>query len=284
MAETNAERMRIRLREVVERWRHDLIESWVRQQRELMPPGPAADQQGLLTETERVLTALLTALDSDRPLHRLPYEEPGLRAALIEFAGGRAHAGTSPGHTAMALLALKQAVVGMLRAHAETGPAEAAETMDIVVALNRCVDAAAVLIMETYVQRRDELIEAHRQRVLELSVPVLTVGDGVVVLPLIGTLDAERAALAMETVLDVVHTRGVHTLIIDVTGASDVDDAVSGRLADIVAATRLMGARGIVCGIVPGMAQAMVAAGTRLAGIDTYADLASALAPVLAGA
>src|SRR5262245_20231725 len=121
-----------------------------------------------------------------------------------------------------------------------------------------------------------------RRMIAELSTPLIPVADGVLVLPLIGTIDAERAQRTTEQVLDAIVARQAETLLIDVTGVSKVDAFVVDQLLKIIRATALLGAHSSIVGISAALAQTFVALGFDLRGLRTYSDLQSALAEILA--
>jgi anti-anti-sigma regulatory factor len=121
-----------------------------------------------------------------------------------------------------------------------------------------------------------------RRTIAELSTPIIPVAEGVLVLPLIGTIDAERAQRTTEQVLDAIVARQAETLLIDVTGVAKVDAFVVDQLLKIIRATTLLGARSSIVGISAALAQTFVTLGLDLRGIQTFSDLQSALAEILA--
>jgi anti-anti-sigma regulatory factor len=120
-----------------------------------------------------------------------------------------------------------------------------------------------------------------RRTIAELSTPLIPVAEGVLVLPLIGTIDAERAQRTTEQVLDAIVARQAETLLIDVTGVAKVDAFVVDQLLKIIRATALLGARSSIVGISAALAQTFVALGFDLRGVQTFSDLQGALAEVL---
>jgi rsbT co-antagonist protein RsbR len=112
---------------------------------------------------------------------------------------------------------------------------------------------------------------------LELSTPVVEIWEGILALPLIGTLDSARTSVVMETLLKTIAETRSELAIIDITGVSTVDTLVAQHLLKTVAAARLMGADCIISGIRPHIAQTMVHLQIDLSGITTKATLAEAL-------
>jgi rsbT co-antagonist protein RsbR len=129
----------------------------------------------------------------------------------------------------------------------------------------------------TYQRSREEVIARQQQELLELSTPVVKLWDGVLAVPMIGTLDSSRTQLVMETLLTRIVETGSELAIIDITGVPTVDTLVAQHLLKTVTAIRLMGADAIISGIRPQIAQTIVHLGIDLQGITTKASLADAL-------
>ena len=129
----------------------------------------------------------------------------------------------------------------------------------------------------TYQRSREEVIQRQQQELLELSTPVVKLWDGVLAVPMIGTLDSSRTQLVMESLLQRIVETGSELAIIDITGVPTVDTLVAQHLLKTVTAIRLMGADCIISGIRPQIAQTIVHLGIDLQGITTKATLADAL-------
>jgi len=132
--------------------------------------------------------------------------------------------------------------------------------------------------MEVYQKGREGVIARQQQEMLELSTPVVQLWDGVLALPLIGTLDSERTQVVMENLLEKIVSTGAGIAVIDITGVPTVDTLVAQHLLKTVTAIRLMGAECIVSGIRPQLAQTIVHLGVDLQGVITKATLSDALA------
>jgi anti-anti-sigma regulatory factor len=117
--------------------------------------------------------------------------------------------------------------------------------------------------------------------IAELSTPILPVADGVLVVPLIGTIDAERAQRTTEQVLEVIVARQAETLLIDVTGVAQVDAFVVDQLLKVVRTAGLLGARSYIVGVNAALARTFVELGLDVRGLQTFSDLQSALAAML---
>ena len=138
--------------------------------------------------------------------------------------------------------------------------------------------------MGTFQQAREEIIRRQQEELLELSTPVVKLWDGVLAVPLVGTLDSARTQVVMETLLQSLVDTGSGHAIIDITGVAAVDTQVAQHLLKTVVAARLMGAECIISGIRPQIAQTVVALGIEFGDIPTKATLADALRHVLRGA
>jgi rsbT co-antagonist protein RsbR len=204
-------------------------------------------------------------------------EEPAaeLRAQLSELSSSRARQGFSGTETAVSLFSLKDAVLGVLD---KTG---GDATLRDYVAFASFVDAAALFSFDSYVRVRESLIADQAEQLLELSTPVVKLWEGVVAVPLVGTLDSARAQVVMECLLQTLVDTSSPYAIIDITGVPAVDTQVAQHILKTVVAARLMGADCIISGIRPQIAQTIVALGIEFGDIATKASLADALRYVL---
>ena len=196
-----------------------------------------------------------------------------LRAALAELSRSRARGGFTPSETALAVFALKDAVYELA--------ADAAELMPEYFAFSRMLDDLGLHTFETYAAARERIIADQAQAMLELSTPVVRLWDGIIAVPLVGTLDSARAQLVMEKLLETLVATGAEHAVLDITGVSTVDTEVAQHLLKTVSAARLLGAECIVSGIRPQVAQTIVSLGIEFGDIATKATLADALAYAL---
>jgi rsbT co-antagonist protein RsbR len=149
------------------------------------------------------------------------------------------------------------------------------------IASSRAIDNLGLFTFSTYAQAREELIADQAEQLLELSTPVVKLWEGVVAVPLVGTLDSARAQVVMERLLQMLVDTGSPYAIIDITGVPAVDTQVAQHVLKTVVAARLMGADCIISGIRPQIAQTIVALGIEFGDIVTKATLADALRHVL---
>ncbi|WP_075217904.1 STAS domain-containing protein [Mongoliimonas terrestris] len=200
-----------------------------------------------------------------------------LRDGLAEISRTRAMQGFSPSETAAFVFSLKRPLHEAIARAEGLDPAAAAE---IGVEASVLVDQFGLLTVEAYQKRREEVIIRQQREIAELSTPVVKLWDGVLALPLIGTLDSERTQVVMENLLQSIVDHSAEIAIIDITGVPTVDTLVAQHLLKTVAAARLMGADCIISGIRPQIAQTMVHLGVEL-NVVSKATLADAFAVAL---
>lgn len=201
-----------------------------------------------------------------------------VRAFLKDIAKSRMEGGFTPAETAMFVLSLKQAVFNALRETMKSNPQQLVS--EIWVAGN-ILDKLAMLTVDTAIQFREQTIARQQEEMLELSTPVVKLWEGVLALPLIGTLDSNRTQVVMESLLSSIVETNSQIAIIDITGVPTVDTLVAQHLIKTITAARLMGADCYLSGIRPAIAQTIVHLGIDLVDIQTKAKLADAFAVAL---
>ena len=200
-----------------------------------------------------------------------------MRDLLQEVSAARALEGFTPSQTASFVFSLKEPLFELLRRElAGSGDALADETLHA----SRLLDKLGVYTFECYTRAREDVIGRQQQELLELSTPVVELWDGVLALPLIGTLDSARTQIVMESLLERIVTSGAEIAIIDITGVPTVDTLVAQHLIKTVSAARLMGADCIISGIRPQIAQTIVHLGLEL-NVISKATMADAFALAL---
>ena len=143
--------------------------------------------------------------------------------------------------------------------------------------VSKLIDSFGVTTFETFIKGREEVILRQTDEIAEISTPVIRVWDGILALPIIGTLDSARTQVVMENLLQEIVESGSSIAILDISGVPAVDSLVAQHLIKTVSATRLMGAECIISGIRPEIAQTVVHLGIDLTNIITKSTLASAL-------
>ena len=257
----------------------EIIRAWVRLQTHGGGArGAVDDSAAVTTQSEAVLRALHDAVLStgriDDPTGR-GFEQ--VRGLVADTSRRGARDGATPGETAHGVLALREALLEVM----QTEYTDATALNEAAMSSSRLVDALALLSFETYVKGREEIISRQHQQLMELSTPVVRLWDGIVAVPLIGTLDSARAQVVMETLLQSIVDERAQIAILDITGVPTVDTLVAQHLLKTVTATRLMGADCIISGIRPQTAQTIVQLGIDLTEIPTRATLADALATAI---
>jgi rsbT co-antagonist protein RsbR len=196
-----------------------------------------------------------------------------LRAALDELSRSRARDGFSPGETALAVFSLKEAVYEQV--------ADASDMLPEYLKLARLVDDYGLRTFETYSAAREQIIADQVTTMMELSTPVVRLWDGIIAVPLVGTLDSARTQLVMEKLLNTLVAEEASHAVIDITGVPTVDTEVAQHLLKTVSAARLLGAECTISGIRPQVAQTIVSLGIEFGDIATKATLADALSLAL---
>ena len=198
-----------------------------------------------------------------------------VREFLEGLSRSRALQGFSASETATFVFSLKKPLFSRVRRLTANDPrALADETWTI----TEIVDSLGMLTVKTFQKTREDVISRQQEEMLELSTPVVKLWDGVIALPMIGTLDSARTQIVMESLLQRLVDTGSEIAIIDITGVPTVDTLVAQHLLKTVTAIRLMGAECIISGIRPQIAQTIVHLGVDLQGVTTKATLADALA------
>ncbi|WP_436535887.1 STAS domain-containing protein [Actinoplanes sp. HUAS TT8] len=198
-----------------------------------------------------------------------------LRAQLHELCANQARQGFTATEIAAGIYSFKDAVLAALRRTDGGG------SLDEYAAFSAFVDAAALVTFDSYVRIREQLITDQAEQLLELSTPVVKLWEGVVAVPLVGTLDSARSQVVMERLLQTLVDTGSPYAIIDITGVPAVDTQVAQHILKTVVAARLMGADCVISGIRPQIAQTIVALGIEFGDIATKATLADALRHVI---
>jgi len=201
-----------------------------------------------------------------------------IRDFLEGVSRSRVAQGFSSDETAMFIFSLKKPFFAALRTDAGK---DADALADQVWRATELLDALGLHTVKSYQKSREEVINRQQREMLELSSPVVKLWEGIIALPMIGTLDSARTQVVMENLLQKVVETGAQIAILDITGVPTVDTLVAQHLLKTVTALRLMGAECIISGVRPQIAQTIVHLGVDLQGVTTKANLADALALAL---
>ncbi|MFC8426305.1 STAS domain-containing protein [Streptomyces sp. NPDC057236] len=198
-----------------------------------------------------------------------------VREQLARMGAARSRAGLSNTQVSSELAALWPPAENLLVAESDQASPEELRAWSTT--LSMLLGTLRLVAMQTVLSETQSLIDRQRLQLLEVATPVIKLWDGIVAVPLIGTLDSARSQGVMETLLNAVVEQHARFAILDITGVPTVDSLVAQHLMKTVAAARLMGAECVVSGIRPAIAQTIVHLGLDLGTVKTRASLADAL-------
>jgi rsbT co-antagonist protein RsbR len=256
-----------------------LLDAWMKAQTSSMASRKDLIKESELREQSRKFLAALRAAaekGGSTDIYGAAWDEA--RDFLKSISASRAQQGFTPTETAMFVFSLKEPVFEQLRKDVGDNAKSLASELWQATTL---FDRLGLYTTEAYQQSRNDVIGRQQSELLELSTPVVQLWDGILALPLVGTLDSSRTQVVMESLLQRIVDTGSEIAIIDITGVPTVDTLVAQHLMKTIAATRLMGADCIISGIRPQIAQTIVHLGVDLGEVTTKATLADALATAL---
>ncbi|MGA3088905.1 MAG: STAS domain-containing protein [Terriglobales bacterium] len=254
-----------------------ILEQWIREMSVATRRADLMKDSELRAQCSRFVQLLRQGVESENfNLESAPWQP--LREQLAEISKNRAQQGFTPTETATFVLSVKKALFDRLRdrmgGDANTLASELWTTTEL-------IDALALFTTETFLKAREAVIRRQQEEMLELSTPVVKLWDGILALPIIGTLDSARTQIVMETLLENIVKTNSRVAIIDITGVPTVDTVVAQHLLKTVTAARLMGADCIISGVRPQIAQTIVHLGINLLDVTTKATLSDAFALAL---
>ena len=262
-----------RISQLIQEHQAEIGAEWIAQLEALIVRGTSSSKEQLRSHCQQFLAALAIATragELDNIDHR-SWDE--VRDLLAEISSTRAKSGSTPSETATFVFSLKQVLFARLRAGFDGDTEAIASTSWTISTL---LDKLGLYTIEVFQKTKDQIIVRQQQELLELSTPVVKLWNGILALPLIGTLDSARTQVVMENILQKIVDTGAIIAIIDITGVPTVDTLVAQHLMKTIAAARLMGADCIISGIRPQIAQTIVHLGVNLEDVITKATLADA--------
>jgi rsbT co-antagonist protein RsbR len=269
-----------RIPEIISKRESGLLAEWMREQlASITLRGDLMKESELREQSRRFLNLISRATSEQANLSDINTRAwDDTREFLSGVSRSRAQQGFSPSETATFIFSLKQPLFSALRQELEGDSKKLADEMWVATAL---LDKLGLFTTEAYQKNREEVIVRQQQELLELSTPVVVLWEGILALPLIGTLDSARTQVVMESLLQEIVETGAGIAIIDITGVPTVDTLVALHLLKTVSAARLMGADCIISGIRPQIAQTIVHLGVNLTDVITKSTLADAFAVAL---
>lgn len=192
---------------------------------------------------------------------------------LTGITVSRAKRGFSARETALYIISFKEAASKIL----SDITSDAVHLYTANLELNNLVDHLMIMTFESFIQGREGIILRQNNEISQISIPIIQVWEGIVVLPIIGTLDSSRAQSVTESLLQQMTQTGSSIAILDISGVPAVDSLVAQHLIKTVSAARLMGGECIISGVRPEIAQTAIHLGIELTNIITKSTLANAL-------
>lgn len=264
---------------ILQKYQKELLKDWIKEQLAAETRRPGLLKEKELYDHSYDFLGVFTeaAQKADLSDIRAPEWEK-VRESLEAISRLRVESGFSPSETATFIFSLKQPIMKLLRQEVGNDPLAFAHEMWVATVL---LDKLGLYTVESYQKSRETIIFRQQAEMMEISTPVVKLWEGILAIPVIGTMDSARTQVLMENLLQCIMETGSTVAIIDITGVPAVDTLVAQHLLKTVSAARLMGAECIVSGIRPQIAQTVVTLGVELRGIVTKATLADAFALAL---
>lgn len=264
-----------KLPEILTKLEKPILDDWIKEQ---LTSGTL--RKDLLSEAElrrdstEFLGLLKKATQSGNLIDLSTSDWSQMKSFLNGISRSRATQGFTPTETAVFIFSLKQSLFAYMQEECGHDATLLANELWVITVL---IDKLGLLTSEAFQTSREEVIRQQQLEMLELSTPVVTIWNGILALPLIGTLDSSRTQVVMENLLQTIVDTSSEIAIIDITGVPTVDTLVAQHLLKTVSAARLMGAQCVISGIRPQIAQTMVHLGVAFGDVVTKASLADAL-------
>lgn len=268
-----------RIPEFLKRYETEILADWLREQMSAM-----ARHSRLLTESELMEQSAKFLKLFQEASQKAQIADPNVpewnevKEMLKTISQSRSKLGFSPSETASFIFSLKQPIFNKMR---QEMVGSTLALVDDLWSISFLLDQLGLYTTEVYQKAREEIILRQQQEMLELSTPVVKLAEGILAIPMIGTLDSNRTQVVMETLLQRILDTGSDIAIIDITGVPTVDTLVAQHLIKTVTAAKLMGAECIISGIRPQIASTIVHLGVGLGDIETKSSLADAFSLAL---
>jgi rsbT co-antagonist protein RsbR len=270
------ENARSNLHAILKKYESEILADWMTELTSGLNNDRRISERELSNQAREFLTLVLAAAVSENSVESAPWAP--VRDFLDGISRSRAQQGFTSAETATFIFSLKKPLFERLRKELSNTPQELA---DVTWQASELLDALGLHTVQVFQKAREAVISRQQEELLELSTPVVKLWEGILALPMIGTLDSARTQVVMESLLQRIVETGSAIAIIDITGVPTVDTLTAQHLLKTVAAIRMMGADCIISGIRPQIAQTIVHLGIDLQGVTTKATLADALALAL---
>lgn len=261
---------------IIQQHRETILTEWLREMNGAIRRSDLIKEAELRSECTQFLDLLADAARGSVRSQGAGNEP--LRDMLADLSRTRAQKGFTPRETALFVFSLKRPLFTAIREVYGSDPRAMA---DEIWGATELLDTLGLSTTESYLKSREEVIRRQQEDMLELSTPVVKLWDGILALPLIGTLDSARTQVVMESLLEAIVQTNSRVAIIDITGVPTVDTVVAQHLLKTVTAARLMGADCIISGVRPQIAQTIVHLGINLLDVTTKATLSDAFSLAL---
>jgi rsbT co-antagonist protein RsbR len=277
MTETQVNQRSGRLASIVGQHREKILAEWIAEMSGSTRRTDLMKEVDLRAECTRFLQLMERAAETDGANFQASSFD-AVRDMLSDVSRSRTQKGFRPSETATFVFSLKRPLFNEIQSQ-HKGDAEAMGAE--IWWLNELLDSMGLYTMEVYQKMREEIIRRQQEELLELSTPVVKLWEGILALPIIGTLDSARTQVVMESLLQAIVQTNSRVAIIDITGVPTVDTVVAQHLLKTVTAARLMGADCIISGVRPQIAQTIVHLGINLLDVTTKSTLAAAFSLAL---
>jgi rsbT co-antagonist protein RsbR len=264
---------------IISRDEDEILTEWMREMADATKRGDLIKNGELREQCTQLLGMIRSATGGEEQsfsVHSAKWQ--AVRELLDEISRTRAVQGFTPSETARFVFSLKKPLFHRVAENCKNNPDALAR---LTWTLSEMLDSLGLYTTEVYQKSREEMIKRQQEDLLELSTPVVKLWDGILALPLIGTLDSARTQVVMESLLEAIVQTNSRVAIIDITGVPTVDTVVAQHLLKTVTAARLMGADCIISGVRPQIAQTIVHLGINLLDITTKATLSAAFGVAL---
>jgi rsbT co-antagonist protein RsbR len=264
--------------EIIKNHEEGIRSEWLKEMSAAVRRSDLMTDSEIQSQTRELLAAIVSGARSGDITNLDGQAWTQTRELLQSISVSRARQGFTPGETVMFVLSLKQPLFTVIRKELSKTP----DVMfDEIWSATLLLDKLALFTTDAFLETREQIITRQQEELMELSTPVVKLWDGILALPIIGTLDSARTQVVMESLLQAVVQSNSRIAIIDITGVPTVDTLVAQHLLKTITAARLMGAECIISGVRPQIAQTIVHLGIDLSDVVTKARMSDAFALAL---